>query len=39
MLVNNWMSKDVITVDVKDSMHDAMKHLKEHDSRMLPVMK
>ena len=39
MLVNNWMSKDVITVDVKDSMHDAMKHLKEHDIRMLPVMK
>jgi acetoin utilization protein AcuB len=33
------MSKDVITVDVKDSMHDAMKHLKEHDIRMLPVMK
>ena len=39
MLVNNWMSKDVITVDVKDSMHDAMKLLKEHDIRMLPVMK
>jgi acetoin utilization protein AcuB len=33
------MSIDVITVDVKDSMHDAMKHLKEHDIRMLPVMK
>ena len=39
MLVKNWMSKDVITVDVNDSMHDAMKHLKEHDIRMLPVMK
>ena len=39
MLVKNWMSKDVITVDAKDSMHDAMKHLKEHDIRMLPVMK
>jgi acetoin utilization protein AcuB len=33
------MSKDVITVDEKDSMQDAMKHLKEHDIRMLPVMK
>ncbi|MGD9137832.1 MAG: CBS and ACT domain-containing protein [Desulfobacterales bacterium] len=39
MLVKNWMSKDVITVDEKDSMQDAMKHLKEHDIRMLPVMK
>ena len=39
MLVKNWMSKDVITVDVNDSMHDAMKHLKEHDIRLLPVMK
>ena len=33
------MSKNVITVDEKDSMQDAMKHLKEHDIRMLPVMK
>ena len=39
MLVKNWMSKNVITVDENDSMHDAMKHLKEHDIRMLPVMK
>ena len=39
MLVKNWMSKNVITVDVNDSMQDAMKHLKEHDIRMLPVMK
>ena len=39
MLVKNWMSKNVITVDEKDSMQDAMKHLKEHDIRMLPVMK
>jgi acetoin utilization protein AcuB len=39
MLVKNWMSKNVITVDEKDSMEDAMKHLKEHDIRMLPVMK
>lgn len=39
MLVKNWMSKDVITVDENDSMHDATKPLKEHDIRMLPVMK
>ena len=39
MLVKNWMSKDVITVDEKDSMHDATRRLKEHDIRMLPVMK
>jgi acetoin utilization protein AcuB len=39
MLVKNWMSKNVITVDEKDSMEDAMKNLKEHDIRMLPVMK
>jgi len=39
MLVKNWMSKNVITVDINDSMEDAMKHLKEHDIRMLPVMK
>jgi len=30
MLVKNWMSKDVITVDEKDSMHYAMKRLKEN---------
>ena len=39
MLVNKWMSKNVITVDQNDSMEDAMKHLKENDIRMLPVMK
>jgi len=39
MLVANWMSKNVITVDEKDSMQDAMKLLKENDIRMLPVMK
>jgi predicted transcriptional regulator len=35
MLVKNWMSKNVITADINDSMQDAMKHLKEHDIRML----
>ena len=39
MLVSNWMSKNVITVDVDDSMHDAMKRMKEKDIRMLPVLK
>jgi len=39
MLVANWMSKNIITVDEKDSMQDAMKLLKENDIRMLPVMK
>jgi len=38
MLVKNWMNKRVITIDVDDSMQDAMKLLKEHKIRMLPVM-
>ncbi len=38
MLVKNWMSKEVITIDVNNSMMDATKKLKEHDIRMLPVM-
>jgi len=39
MLVKDWMSKDVITLDENDSMQKAIKLLKEHDIRMLPVMK
>jgi acetoin utilization protein AcuB len=39
MLVKNWMSKNVITVDINDSMSDAIKLLKENDIKMLPVMK
>lgn len=39
MLVANWMSKNIITVDENDSMQDAIKILKEHDIRMLPVLK
>ncbi len=39
MLVKNWMCKNVVTIDVNDSMQDAMKQLKEHSIRMLPVMK
>ena len=39
MLVKYWMSRNVVTIDANDSMQDAMKLLKEHDIRMLPVMK
>jgi len=39
MLVKKWMSKDVITVDVEDSMDDAVKLMKQNDIRMLPVLK
>ena len=39
MLVKNWMSKNVVSIDTNDSMEDAMKLLKEHGIRMLPVMK
>jgi acetoin utilization protein AcuB len=39
MLVKNWMSKNVITIDANDTMQDALALLKEHSIRMLPVMK
>lgn len=39
MLVRNWMSQKVITVDEEDSMQDAMKLMKQHGIRMLPVLK
>jgi acetoin utilization protein AcuB len=39
MLVKNWMSKNVITIDANDTMQDALRLLKEHHIRMLPVMK
>ena len=39
MLVKNWMSKNVVTIDANDAMQDAMRVLKEHGIRMLPVMK
>ena len=39
MLVKDWMSKTVITIDVKDSMEDAINLLKEYEIPMLPVMK
>jgi len=39
MLVKNWMSKGVITINVNNSMIDATRKLKEHHINMLPVMK
>jgi len=39
MLVKDWMSKNVISADVNDSMQDAMKLLKQNNISMLPVMK
>jgi len=39
MLVKDWMSPNVVAVDVNDSMDEAMKLLKEHHIGMLPVMK
>jgi acetoin utilization protein AcuB len=38
MLVNHWMSKQVITIDANDSMNKAIHLLKEHNIKMLPVM-
>jgi len=38
MLVKNWMSKEVVTVHVNDTMQDVVKLLREHGIRMLPVM-
>ena len=38
MLVKNWMSKDVITVNAEDSMQDAGYLLREHNINVLPVM-
>ena len=38
MLVKNWMSKDVITVDAGYSMQDAIYILQEHKLNILPVM-
>jgi len=39
MIVSKWMSKKVVTIDVNDSMQDAMKRMKQNDIRMLPVVK
>jgi acetoin utilization protein AcuB len=39
MLVKNWMSKEVVTIDINNSMMDATRKLREHHIGMLPVMK
>ena len=39
MLVKNWMSQSVITVEANDSMLNAVNLIKDNDIRMLPVMK
>jgi len=38
MLVNNWMTTDIATVGIDDSMADAIRTMKERSVRMLPVM-
>lgn len=38
MLVKDWMSKKVITIDVNDCIEDAVNLLLENDKRSLPVM-
>lgn len=39
MLVQKWMSKEVISVDTDDPIQQAINLMKEHDIRVLPVMK
>ncbi|KAF0119618.1 MAG: hypothetical protein FD151_1941 [bacterium] len=39
MLVKNWMSKDVITVDIDDSMKIAIKLMEDYNIRRIPVLK
>ena len=38
MLVKNWMSKKVITIDIDASMQEAIELLKENNILMLSVM-
>ena len=39
MLVKDWMSKKIITIDANDSMQEATRLLKEYKIRMLPVIR
>jgi acetoin utilization protein AcuB len=39
MLVKDWMSTPVVSVDVHDSMHEAVNLMTEHNIGMLPVLK
>ena len=38
MLVKNWMSKEVVTVEADDSMQNAIYILQEQNIKKLPVM-
>jgi acetoin utilization protein AcuB len=38
MLVNYWMNKQVVTIDAKDSMNNAIHLFKKHNIKMLPVI-
>ena len=38
MLVGNWMTKDMISVDANDSMQDAARLIRKHKIKRLPVM-
>ncbi|MBI4962890.1 MAG: CBS domain-containing protein [Desulfomonile tiedjei] len=38
MLVKDWMSTNVITIDVKATLQDAINMMMEHDIGLLPVM-
>jgi len=39
MLIKDWMSKNVHTVDAKDALQKAVNVMKEHNVRLLPVMR
>ncbi len=39
MLVKYWMKKAVVTLDVNDSMRDAISLMKEYQAPLLPVLK
>ena len=38
MLVRNWMSKQVISIEAEDTMQHAVKLIKEHKINMMPIM-
>lgn len=37
MLVKYWMRRDVVSIDVNDSMHQAINLMKQHQTAILPV--
>ncbi len=39
MLVKDWMTKTVVTIDPNDSMQEAIRLMKDRNIRMLPVLK